>query len=129
MALSSVRIAGVNLPVEKKVYVSLSYLFGIGRVLGKVICEKVGVDCEKRMKDLTESEVERIRTYIDNNYKVEGDLRGEISQNIKMLISIGCYKGARHRLRLPVHGQRTKTNAKTRKGRSAPIANKKIVAK
>ena len=129
MALSSVRIAGVNLPVNKKVYVSLSYLFGIGQVLGKKICQELKIDCEKRLKDLEEKDVEQIRLYIDKHYVVEGDLRGQISQNIKAMIAIGSYKGSRHRLRLPVHGQRTKTNAKTRKGRSAPIANKKIATK
>lgn len=129
MSLSSVRIAGINLPINKPVYVSLSYLFGIGRVLGKKICEAVNVDCEKRMKDLTDEEVDKIRIYIDKHYIVEGDLREQIAKNIKLLISIGSYKGSRHRLRLPVNGQRTKTNARTRKGRSAPIANKKVVAK
>ena len=129
MAVSSVRIAGVNLPVDKKVYVSLSYLFGIGQKLGKDICKATGIDCEKRMKDLSEQDVDAMRVYIDKHFVVEGDLRAQISQNIKLLISIGCYRGARHRLRLPVHGQRTKTNAKTRKGRSAPIANKKIATK
>ncbi len=129
MSLSSVRIAGINLPINKPVYVSLSYLFGIGRVLGKKICDAVDVDFAKRMKDLTDEEVEKIRMYIDKHYVVEGDLREQIAKNIKLLISIGSYKGARHRLRLPVNGQRTKTNAKTRKGRSAPIANKKVVAK
>lgn len=129
MSLSSVRISGVNLPIDKKVYVSLSYLFGIGRVLGKEICKATNVDCEKRVKDLTEEEVENIRVYIDKHYVVEGDLREKISNNIKMMISIGSYRGARHRLRLPVHGQRTKTNARTRKGKGAPIANKKVVAK
>lgn len=129
MALTSARIAGVNLPVDKKVYVSLSYLFGIGRVLGKRICDDLKIDSEKRLRDLSNEDLDNIRSYIDKNYVVEGDLRGQISQNIKMMIAIGCYRGARHRLRLPVHGQRTKTNAKTRKGKSAPIANKKIATK
>ena len=127
--VSSVRISGVNLPIEKKVYVSLSYLFGIGMITAKQICKAVNVDCEKRMKELSDEEVEKLRNYIDKHFSVEGDLRGQISQNIKLKIAIGCYEGSRHRNRLPVHGQRTKTNAKTRKGRSAPIANKKIVAK
>ena len=129
MSLSSVRIAGVNIPVNKKVYVSLSYLFGIGRVLGRKICSDTGVDSELKVSDLCESDVDKIRVYIEKNCIIEGDLRGQISQNIKSMIAIGSYKGARHRLRLPVHGQRTKTNAKTRKGRSAPIANKKIATK
>ena len=125
---SSVRISGVNLPIEKKVYVSLSYLFGIGRVLGKKICKDLGIDCERRMKDLSDEEVEKLRIHIDKHFVVEGDLRGQISQNIKLMISIGCYRGARHRLRLPVHGQRTKTNARTRRGKkTGPIAKKKTV--
>ena len=127
--VASVRISGVNLPIDKKVYVSLSYLFGIGFTTARQICNVACIDCERKMKDLTDSEVEKIRDYIDKNFVVEGDLRGQISQNIKLKISIGCYEGSRHRNRLPVRGQRTKTNAKTRKGRSAPIANKKVVAK
>ncbi len=127
--VNSVRISGVNLPIEKKVYVSLSYLFGVGMITAKQICQAVKVDCEKRMKELTDEEVDKIRNYIDKHFAVEGDLRGQIAQNIKLKIAIGCYEGSRHRNRLPVRGQRTKTNAKTRKGRSAPIANKKVVAK
>ena len=127
--VSAVRISGVNLPVEKKVYVSLSYLFGVGMVTAKQICKACKVNCEKRMKELSDEDIEKIRNYIDKHFVVEGDLRGQISQNIKLKISIGCYEGSRHRNRLPVRGQRTKTNAKTRKGRSAPIANKKVVAK
>ncbi len=127
--VSFVRISGVNLPVTKKVYVSLSYLFGIGMVTAKQICSAVKIDCERRMEDLSNDELDKIRNYISKNFLVEGDLRGQIAQNIKLKISIGCYEGSRHRLRLPVRGQNTKTNAKTRKGRSAPIANKKIVAK
>ena len=127
--VSSVRISGVNLPIEKKVYVSLSYLFGIGMVTAKQVCKQCDIDCEKRMKELSDEDVEKIRNYIDKHFKVEGDLRGQISQDIKLKIAIGCYEGSRHRNRLPVRGQRTKTNAKTRKGRSAPIANKKVVAK
>ena len=127
--VSTVRISGINLPIEKKVYVGLSYLFGIGRKEGKNICSSVGVDCERRIRDLSEEEIDKIRKFIEQNYVVEGDLRNQIAQNIKLKISIGCYEGSRHRNRLPVRGQRTKTNAKTRKGRSAPIANKKVVAK
>ena len=126
---SIARIAGVNLPLDKKVYVSLSYLFGVGRIAGKKICNEVGVNCEQRMRDLTDSEIDQLRVYVDKHYTVEGDLRRQISDNIKLKISIGCYEGSRHRNRLPVRGQRTKTNANTRKGRSAPIANKKIVTK
>jgi len=127
--VANVRISGINLPMDKKVYVSLSYLFGIGRKNAKDVCIAVKIDFERKMKDLTEEEVEKIRSYIDKHFKVEGDLRAEISQNIKAKIAIGCYQGSRHRNRLPVHGQRTKTNAKTRKGRSAPIPNKKVGAK
>lgn len=124
-----VRISGVNLPIGKKIYVSLSYLYGIGRIDAKKICLAVNVDCEKRTKDLTDEEVEKIRSYIDKHCVVEGDLKAQVAENIKMKIAIGSYEGSRHRNRLPVRGQRTKTNAKTRKGRSAPIANKKVVAK
>ena len=127
--VSVVRISGINLPLNKKVYVSLSYLFGIGMKNSKVICKNTNVDPEKKMGDLTDEDVDRVRNYIANNYVIEGDLRGKIAQDIKLKIAIGCYEGSRHRNRLPVRGQRTKTNAKTRKGRSAPIANKKVVAK
>ena len=126
---TNVRISGVNLPIDKKVYVSLSYLFGVGYVTARQICKAVNVNEEQLMKNLSNDDVEKIRNYIDKNFVVEGDLRGQIAQNIKLKISIGCYEGSRHRNRLPVRGQRTKTNAKTRKGRSAPIANKKVVAK
>ena len=128
--LASVRISGVSLPIEKKVYVSLSYLFGVGISTAKRICKAVGVDCERRMKDLSIEELDLIRNYIGKNFVVEGDLRGQIAQNIKLKISIGCYEGNRHRNGLPVRGQRTKTNAKTRKGRNRrPIPNKKSVNK
>jgi small subunit ribosomal protein S13 len=123
-----VRIAGVNLPSKKKIYVSLSYIFGIGRKTGKEICRAVNVDYELRVEELSDDDVEKIRNYIVKNFLVEGDLREQIAYNIKLKISIGCYEGSRHRLRLPLR-QRTKTNARTRKGRGAPIANKKIVAK
>ncbi len=123
------RIAGVNLPLDKKVYVSLSYLFGIGRTNAKVVCKAVGIDCERRMKDLTDEELDMVRVYINNHYDVEGDLRMQISQNIKLKIAIGCYEGSRHRNRLPVRGQRTKTNARTIKGHGKAIANKKVVEK
>ena len=126
---SVVRIAGVNLPVKKKVYIGLSYIFGIGRVTGKSICTALKIDCEQKIENLSEEDVDRIRNYIGKHFVIEGDLRGQISQNIKLKIAIGCYEGSRHRNRLPVRGQRTKTNAKTRKGKSAPIANKKVVAK
>ena len=124
-----IRICGVNLPNNKKVYIGLSYLYGIGAKLGLVICEKTGVNANKKIADLTDEEVEKIRNYIDKNYVVEGDLRGRISENIKLKIAIKCYQGIRHFQRLPVRGQRTKTNARTRKGRGMAIANKKVVAK
>ena len=124
-----VRISGVTLPDKKKVYVGLSYLYGIGMSLGKKICLELGIDTNKKVADLSDSEVENIRNYISKNFVVEGDLRGEISQNIKLKIAIKCYQGIRHFQRLPVHGQRTKTNARTRKGRGMAIANKKVVAK
>ena len=126
---SSVRICGVNLPGEKKVYVGLSRIFGIGQVTGKRICSAVGINCEIKIENLPEDDIEKLRDYIGKNFIVEGELRKLVSNNIKLKISIGCYQGNRHRNRLPAHGQRTKTNAKTVKGRSAPIANKKVVAK
>ena len=126
---SSVRICGVNLPGGKKVYIALSYIFGIGQVTGTRICSAVGIDREIKIEDLCEDDVEKLRDYISKNFIVEGALRELISNNVKLKMSIGCYQGNRHRNRLPSRGQRTKTNAKTVKGRSAPIANKKVVAK
>jgi small subunit ribosomal protein S13 len=110
------RIAGIELPNEKPIWVALTYIFGIGRTSSLNILKATGVNPQKRARDLTDDEINRIRTEIDRNYKVEGDLRREIQQNIQRLISIGCYRGMRHRLGLPVRGQRTKTNARTRKG-------------
>lgn len=124
-----VRIAGVSIPMEKKIFVSLSYIFGIGKNNAFDILSKAGVDSNTRTKDLTEDQLSEIRKLIDAEYVIEGDLRAEISTNIKNKISIGCYQGYRHRLRLPVRGQRTKTNAKTRKGKSVAIAGKKIAKK
>lgn len=110
------RIAGVDLPREKRVEAALPYIYGIGRTRAKEILEKTGVNPDTRVKDLTEEEIARIRDFIDKNYKVEGDLRSEVQLNIKRLIDLGTYRGLRHRRGLPVRGQRTQTNARTRKG-------------
>lgn len=119
------RIAGVDLPKEKRVEVGLTYIFGIGVPSSQKILAATGVSPETRVKDLTEEEVNALRTHINKNFKVEGDLRRDVSLNIKRLIEIGCYRGIRHRRSLPVRGQRTKTNARTRKGPKRTIANKK----
>lgn len=119
------RIAGVNIPSNKKLEIALTYIFGIGRNFSKLICSNTDIDGEKRVNTLTESEIIKIREYIDNNYTVEGDLRREVSGNIKRLTDLGCYRGLRHRHKLPVRGQRTHTNARTRKGKAVPIAGKK----
>lgn len=110
------RVAGVDLPRDKRVEIGLRYIFGIGPTLSKRILSEAGVNPDTRVRDLTEAEVSRINSVISAKYKVEGDLRREISQNIKRLMDIGCYRGLRHRRGLPVHGQRTRTNARTRKG-------------
>ena len=110
------RIAGVDLPKEKRVEIGLTYIYGIGVSSSRKILEKAGINPDTRVKDLTEDEVIKIREIIDKNYKVEGDLRRETALNIKRLMEIGCYRGLRHRKNLPVRGQRTKTNARTRKG-------------
>jgi small subunit ribosomal protein S13 len=123
------RIAGVNIPTNKKVDIALRYIYGIGPVNAKDICKKVGIDMERRVSDLTESEVIQIREAIDRDYVVEGDLRREVAQNIKRLMDLGCYRGLRHRRGLPVRGQRTHTNARTRKGPAKAIAGKKKVTK
>ena len=119
------RIAGVDLPREKRVEIGLTYIFGIGRATADEILSKTGINPDTRVKDLSETEVAQLRDYIEHNLKVEGDLRREVSLNIKRLVEIGCYRGMRHRRGLPVHGQRTKTNARTRKGPKKTIANKK----
>lgn len=119
------RINGVDLPREKRVEIGLTYLYGIGRTSATKICAEVGIDPSTRVRDLTEEEVARIRDYIDANYTVEGDLRRERRQNIARLMEIGCYRGLRHRKGLPVHGQRTHTNARTRKGPRRQIGGKK----
>lgn len=119
------RIAGVDLPRDKRVEVALTYIFGIGRSTSKKILEQAGLNPDTRVRDLTEDEVSKLREYIDKNIKVEGDLRREVALNIKRLIEIGSYRGIRHRRSLPVRGQRSKTNARTRKGPRRTIANKK----
>jgi len=119
------RIAGVNIPTNKRVEIALRYIHGIGPSMAKEIAEKVGISPERRVADLTDSEVIQIREAIDADYLVEGDLRREVSMNIKRLMDLGCYRGLRHRRRLPVRGQRTHTNARTRKGPARPIAGKK----
>lgn len=119
------RIAGVDLPREKRVEIGLTYIFGIGRPLSNRILAETGVNPDTRVKDLTDSEINKLRESIDKDFKVEGDLRREIALNIKRLIEIGCYRGRRHRMSLPVRGQRTKTNARTRKGPKKTMANKK----
>jgi small subunit ribosomal protein S13 len=123
------RIAGVNIPTNKRVEVALRYIHGIGPAHAKAICEKVGIAPNRRVSDLTENEVIQIRETIDHDYMVEGDLRREISMNIKRLMDLGCYRGLRHRKGLPVRGQRTHTNARTRKGPARAIAGKKKVTK
>ena len=119
------RIAGVNLPSNKRVEIGLTYIYGIGRSKAKEICAKVGLPVERRVSQLTEAEVLQIREAIDRDYMVEGDLRRDIAMNIKRLMDLGCYRGLRHRKGLPVRGQRTHTNARTRKGKAKPIAGKK----
>ena len=119
------RIAGVDLPREKRVEIGLTYVYGIGRTSAKKILEVTGINPDTRVKDLTEDEIGKIRDAIDNEYTVEGDLRREVALNIKRLVEIGSYRGLRHRKGLPVRGQRTKTNARTRKGPKRTIANKK----
>jgi len=119
------RIAGVNVPSNKRLEIALRYIFGIGPKYSSDICTKTNVDKNKRVNELTEDEVIKIRECIDKNYIVEGDLRREVSGNIKRLNDLGCYRGLRHRSKLPVRGQRTHTNARTRKGKAVPIAGKK----
>ena len=119
------RIAGVNLPTNKRVVIALTYIHGIGPAKAKVIVEKLGITPERRVQDLTDQEVLQIRETIDAGYAVEGDLRREVAMNIKRLMDLACYRGLRHRKGLPVRGQRTHTNARTRKGKAKPIAGKK----
>lgn len=120
------RIAGVNVPDKKRTPIALTYIHGIGRTTAFKICEKLGIDVQKRMGELDEDTLNRIRTEIDGDgYLIEGDLRREVSMNIKRLLDMKCYRGLRHRAGLPVNGQRTRTNARTRKGPAKPIAGKK----
>lgn len=119
------RIAGVNIPTNKRVEIALTYIHGIGRTKAKDICAKVGLPPERRVAELTDQEVIQIREVIDNDFTVEGDLRREVAMNIKRLMDLGCYRGVRHRKGLPLRGQRTHTNARTRKGPARPIAGKK----
>ena len=119
------RIAGVNIPTQKRVVIALTYIHGIGSAKAQEICAAVGIPAERRVNQLTDDEVLRIRENIDSNHTVEGDLRREVAMNIKRLMDLGCLRGLRHRKRLPVRGQRTRTNARTRKGPAVAIAGKK----
>lgn len=119
------RIAGVNIPTNKRVVIALQYIHGIGEKFAKEICEKVKIPDERRVSQLTDADVLQIRETIDRDYTVEGDLRRDVAMNIKRLMDLGCYRGLRHRRSLPVRGQRTHTNARTRKGKAKPIAGKK----
>lgn len=119
------RIAGVNIPTHKRVPIALTYIHGIGPSTARQICEATGIDQARRVNELSDSEVVQIREHIDANLQVEGDLRRDVQMNIKRLMDLGCYRGLRHRRNLPVRGQRTHTNARTRKGPAKPIAGKK----
>jgi small subunit ribosomal protein S13 len=121
------RIAGVNIPTAKRLIIALQYIHGIGKKNAAEICQKSGISESKRIHQLTEGEVIKIREIIDRDYTVEGDLRREVAMNIKRLVDLGCYRGLRHRKRLPVRGQRTHTNARTRKGKPKTVAGKKMV--
>ena len=123
------RISGVNIPTNKKIQVALTYIFGIGPKIASDICQKASIDIAKRVNQLNDDEVNKIRELVESNYTVEGDLRRKISINIKRLTDLGCYRGLRHRKKLPVRGQRTHTNARTRKGKAIAIAGKKKVIK
>ena len=123
------RIAGVDLPPAKRVVISLQYIYGIGKKSAADICQKAKIDLVTRTKDLSEDQTKKIREILEADYKVEGDLRREVTMNIKRLMDLGCFRGLRHRKGLPVHGQRTHTNARTRKGPAKPIAGKKKVTK
>ncbi len=123
------RIAGVDLPRDKRAEIGLTYIYGIGRTRSQQILDALEISYDTKVRDLTDSEVVKIRQFIDGNYVVEGDLRREVAQNIKRKVEIGSYQGLRHRRGLPVRGQRTHTNARTRKGRRAPVAGKKKVGK
>ncbi|TLS65541.1 30S ribosomal protein S13 [Mariprofundus erugo] len=119
------RIAGVNIPTQKRVVIALTYIYGVGPSSSKAILDSVGIDPNTRVKDLSEADVDKIRTLLDTDYTVEGDLRREVTMSIKRLTDLGCYRGLRHRKGLPVRGQRSKTNARTRKGPRRTVAGKK----
>ena len=121
------RIAGVNIPTQKRVQIALTYIHGIGHTKAREICETCAIPIERRVHELTDDEVIRVREAIDRGYQVEGDLRREVAMNIKRLMDLGCYRGLRHRKGLPLRGQRTHTNARTRKGKARPITGKKKV--
>jgi small subunit ribosomal protein S13 len=123
------RLAGVDLPREKRMEIALTYIYGVGRTRAKQALEATGINPDLRARDLTDDDIVKLREFIDGNYKVEGDLRREVAADIRRKIEIGCYEGVRHRRGLPVHGQRTKTNARTRKGPKKTIAGKKKAGK
>jgi small subunit ribosomal protein S13 len=123
------RIAGVDIPREKRLEISLTYIFGVGRPTAQLVCQHTGLSRDTRVRDLTDDEVAKLRSFIDSNVKVEGDLRREVAANIKRKVEIGSYEGIRHRRGLPVHGQRTRTNARTRKGPKKTVAGKKKARK
>ena len=123
------RISGVDIPREKRLEISLTYIYGVGRTTSKLVCSQTGIDPDTRVRDLTDEEVARLRSWIDSNLKVEGDLRRDVAQDIKRKMEIGSYQGLRHRRGLPVRGQRTHTNARTRKGPKKTVAGKKKVRK
>ena len=123
------RISGVDIPREKRLEISLMYIFGIGRPTSQLVCDQSGLARDTRVRDLTDDEVAKLRSFIDGNLKVEGDLRREVAANIKRKVEIGSYEGLRHRRGLPVHGQRTRTNARTRKGPKKTVAGKKKARK
>ena len=123
------RIAGVDIPREKRLEISLTYIYGVGRSVAKTVCDQTQLSRDTRVRDLTDDEVGRLRVYIDQNLKVEGDLRREVTQHIKRLVDLGCYRGMRHRRNLPVRGQRTHTNARTRKGPKKTVAGRKKARK
>jgi small subunit ribosomal protein S13 len=123
------RIAGVDIPRERRLEIALTYIYGVGRTTAQLVCDQAGMSRDTRVRDLTEEEVAQLRGFIDQNLKVEGDLRREVAQNIKRKMEIGCYEGLRHRRGLPVRGQRTRTNARTRKGPKKTVAGKKRARK
>ena len=123
------RISGVNIPTAKKIHIALTYIYGIGPKIATELCDQASIDKSKRVNELNDDELNKIRDLIDNKFTVEGDLRRNISMNIKRLNDLGCYRGLRHRKKLPVRGQRTHTNARTRKGKAVAIAGKKKVTK